>query len=557
MVVRILGRALLTTCVLTCCARASAAQTIGTFRWQALPFCNVITLTVVQVGSIFTLDGFDDQCGAATRASVVGTAFFNPDGSVGIGLTTIATPGGGPVHVDVALSLATLNGPWRDSAGNEGTFAFTTSTGTGGSPRPLGRGIGIAAIDPRQVQRRVTGTCAAGSVVRFIHEDGSVGCDAAGAGDITGVTAGAGLTGGAPSGAATLGVAFGGPGAADFAARSDHRHEMGIGNTAVGSGALQAITTGQFNLGAGMQSLRVNTTGDFNTAIGPRALWNNVSGSQNTAVGGQAGLTVAGSKNTLVGFNANPGSANLQNASAIGADAQVNVSNAIVLGSIAGLNGGASNVNVGIGTTSPTHSLHVVGNDGGGRIQIGDTSEVGNASETRIISFGDASLGGFPLVYVGEEDANDRLVLRGTNGVRFKTGLLDLSVGPDADDLLVLGGPSNRWTAVWAVDGTINTSDARLKRDIADLDYGLSSILKLRPVSFRWKDREDGSTNLGLLAQEVEPVIPEAVVRGAAPDEPLGMNYSTLIPVLIKAIQEQQARIVALERQLQLQTAAR
>ena len=44
------------------------AQTVGSFRWQQQPYCNVIQLTVVQQGSLYRVDGFDDQCGAPNSA---------------------------------------------------------------------------------------------------------------------------------------------------------------------------------------------------------------------------------------------------------------------------------------------------------------------------------------------------------------------------------------------------------------------------------------------------------------------------------------------------------
>ena len=46
---------------------AAAAQTLGTFHWQQQPYCNRLTLTVTAGGGVFTLDGFDDGCGAAVR----------------------------------------------------------------------------------------------------------------------------------------------------------------------------------------------------------------------------------------------------------------------------------------------------------------------------------------------------------------------------------------------------------------------------------------------------------------------------------------------------------
>ena len=122
---------------------AAEAQTLGTFRWQLQPYCNVLTVTVVQQGAQYQVDGTDDQCGAAQQASVVGRAFPNPDGLIGFGLTTVTTTNATAIHIDARLNVATLGGTWRDSAGNSGTFAFRTGAGTGGNPRPIPAG-GIA-----------------------------------------------------------------------------------------------------------------------------------------------------------------------------------------------------------------------------------------------------------------------------------------------------------------------------------------------------------------------------------------------------------------------------
>ena len=84
------------------------AQPLGTFRWQQLPYCNVLALSVVQTGGVYQLDGLDDQCGAATQASVVGLAFPNPDGTIGIGSTIVTTPGGTPLHLDATITLAAI-----------------------------------------------------------------------------------------------------------------------------------------------------------------------------------------------------------------------------------------------------------------------------------------------------------------------------------------------------------------------------------------------------------------------------------------------------------------
>ena len=127
------------------------AQPLGTFRWQIQPYCNVLSISVVQQGGIYLLNGNDDQCAAPQQASVVGLAFPNPDGTIGFGLTIVTAPGGTPVHIDATITIATLGGTWRDSAGNNGTFVFTPGAGIGGGPRPVPSG-GIAPGSITMVQ---------------------------------------------------------------------------------------------------------------------------------------------------------------------------------------------------------------------------------------------------------------------------------------------------------------------------------------------------------------------------------------------------------------------
>lgn len=64
-------------------------------------------------------------------------------------------------------------------------------------------------------------------------------------------------------------------------------------------------------------------------------------------------------------------------------------------------------------------------------------------------------------------------------------------VVPQTDNTFLLGKSGKRWTAVWAVNGTIQTSDERLKKDIADTPLGLDFIRSLKARVFRWKDTPD------------------------------------------------------------------
>jgi hypothetical protein len=108
------------------------AQPLGTFTWQMQPYCNRLTLTVVQSAGVFTLDGYDDQCGTAP-APASGVAVLAGNGSVKIGLTVITPEAAHPFHLDVTLDPGSLSGRWTDNRFDEGTFAYNAATG--GSPR--------------------------------------------------------------------------------------------------------------------------------------------------------------------------------------------------------------------------------------------------------------------------------------------------------------------------------------------------------------------------------------------------------------------------------------
>jgi len=196
----------------------------------------------------------------------------------------------------------------------------------------------------------------------------------------------------------------------------------GFENTAIGIDALLSNTAGVYNTASGANALSANTTGNFNTASGIAALNNNTTGEGNTALGVNAGITAdrsngTGSNNTAVGTGTVFGTGSLSNATAIGASAEVTESNALVLGSVNGVNGATSNVNVGIGTTAPVAVL--------------DAEQSGTAR----------SDGTFRFLQPGLASGNDNSIAWGKAAAAGQTGLQWF--------MYVSGGPSlfgwNHW----------------------------------------------------------------------------------------------------------------
>jgi hypothetical protein len=96
------------------------------------------------------------------------------------------------------------------------------------------------------------------------------------------------------------------------------------------------------------------------------------------------------------------------------------------------------------------------------------------------------------------------------------------------------------------------TSDQRLKTDIQPISYGLETVNAFRPVSFEWNEPGKYGTgrSIGMIAQEVAQLVPEAVSAGTDEDKTLSLDYQKIVPVLAKAIQELSAKNAALEQSL-------
>ena len=104
-------------------------------------------------------------------------------------------------------------------------------------------------------------------------------------------------------------------------------------------------------------------------------------------------------------------------------------------------------------------------------------------------------------------------------------------------------------------NGTINTSDERLKKDIQDSDLGLDFINKLRPVSYKFKkDKQDKKLKYGIIAQEVQEVLKDGHEDFAGITEKgeyLGADYVQFIAPLMKAVQELSEKVESQQKEIE------
>ena len=250
------------------------------------------------------------------------------------------------------------------------------------------------------------------------------------------------------------------------------------------------------------------------------------------------------------------------------------------------VNGGTDRI--GIGTTLPTATLDVRGstifNETSGnndfRVESDNRAYALFLDASRDVVFigsnifnpggltnnGNIMPNGVAVDYVAsfyQGTSNGTAVQLGSTEYIMDSGNLQMSVygswlpyyPMSATSPFTLGNSAQRWNSVWAINGTIQTSDIKLKKNIKPLNYGLEEILQLETIKYQWKNSIDDKEKIGFSAQQLLDIIPEVVVTHdyqyaddektmvKIENENLGVYYSDMIPVLVKAIQEQQQLI--------------
>ena len=330
----------------------------------------------------------------------------------------------------------------------------------------------------------------------------------------------------------------------------------GDGNTAVGTNALANNTTGSSNVASGVGALYANTEGYYNSAAGASALSANTTGISNTASGAFALSTNStGSYNTASGVSAlqfNTGSDNTATgAAALANNGDGNFNTADGTGTLFGNTTGVSNTavgfdalysndigikNVAIGSNA---LLSKVG--GGYNTALGESALMnltgGNFNTAIGVTAGANLITGDDNLYfynqgVASESYTIRIGFPGIQTRAFLAGVRGVATAVN-DAIPVVIDSAGQF-------GTISSS-ARFKEDIADMADASSGLLKLRPVTFRYKGQAGGARQYGLVAEEVDEVLPELVVRGSS-GEVETVLYHEMPAMLVNELQKQQKR---------------
>lgn len=469
-------------------ASVSEAQSLGSFTWQLQPYCNRLQLNVVGNAGVYTLDGFDDQCGGATRLPVVGLATPNPDGSVEFGLHLVAA-NGVPVQVTARIALTTLGGTWSDSQGATG--AFTLGTSVAGAPRPLPSRVPAGS--------GVDGTNTSAGVMTLASVTSGIQNSAFGSSALASVTTGAGQT------------------AMGFGALESAT--SGIRNSAVGYLASHATTTGSDNVAIGGRSLESNTTGSGNVAVGTSALASSSTTSNNVGVGISALNAATGPFNIAVGsFAARRTTSGAAN-TALGAEAltfNTTGSNNVALGDSAIRLSTVGNDNTGVG-----HHAGINLATGSANLFLGSTAG-------RDLTSGNNNI---YLAHLGAATESGTLRI-GTNGFTTRAFIAGISGATSSGGVAVFVNGQGQL-------GTV-TSSQRFKDAIAGVgEDTLSRLRRLRPVEFVYRPGvDDGARTrqFGLIAEEVAEVFPELVVRNDDGSVQT-VRYHFLAPLLLAEVQ--------------------
>jgi hypothetical protein len=354
--------------------------------------------------------------------------------------------------------------------------------------------------------------------------------------------------------------------------------------TAEGCNALNFLTTGAGNTGLGWYSLYVNTTGSYNTGLGAGALVLNNADS-NTAVGAAALLlNTAGTENVAVGTDALVFNDSGARNTAVGAFALFNNISGrnTAIGDRALFNNTTGDENTAVGTSGFGAGPALYNNISGRfNTAVGGAALSNNTDGNDNTAIGSGALNG--NVHGGENTAvglNALVTATGSNNVALGSNAGSQAVGNDNVYIgynmqgsagesntcyikSIFGQTNNLGTPVF-IDGNSKlgtlTSSKRFKEDIQQMDTASEALFALKPVTFHYKKEIDpaGKSQFGLVAEEVEKVNPDLVVRDKE-GKPYSVRYDQVNAMLLneflkehRAFVEEQQKAAQQQKEIDL-----
>jgi len=428
----------------------------------------------------------------------------------------LVTTGDTGTVTNTMLAASAYNTPGAIGSGTANTGAFTTLSA---SSTVSGTGFSTYLASPPAIGGTTPSTG------KFTTITGTL--DAS----ISGLTVGKG--GGSVStntalGFSALAVNTSGSRNLGAGAYSLYVNTTGASNTGLGVGALFANTTGSYNTSIGDQSLISNTTASNNTAVGYQAGYSNTTGTQNVLIGRAAGYTSTASYCTFVGDYAGQAATIGNSNTFIGAGAGSAVTTGLkhtILGGYSGNQGGLD---------IRTASNYIVLSDGDGNPRgVFDSS--GNFITAGAISTGGSISGGFSVL---GNSAASYLNVGHITGTASGSAFANFWYNGGAIGSITQSGTT-------AVLYNL-TSDRRIKENIIDAPDASSDIDAIQVRSFDYIS-DKSTVKYGFIAQELVTVAPDAVHQPSNPDEMMGVDYSKLVPMMLKEIQSLRKRIATLE----------
>jgi hypothetical protein len=332
-------------------------------------------------------------------------------------------------------------------------------------------------------------------------------------------------------------------------------------NTAEGDGALFSLTTGADNTANGLQALYSNTTGSENTANGVNALFFNTTANDNTATGFEALYSnTTGADNTANGVNAllsnTTGSQNTANG--VGTLKQNTTGHANTANGYRAL---YINTTGRANTANGLQSLY--SNTTGSQNTAGGL----NALANNTIGSNNIALGVSAGLNLTTGSNNIDI---GASGVAGESGVIRIGKSPTATATFIAGIAGKTVASGVGVivnaSGQLGTilSSARYKEAIKPMDKMSETILALKPVTFRYKEDldPDGVPQFGLIAEQVEKVNPDLVVRDEH-GQVMTVRYEAVNAMLLneflkehRQVQELKGTVAQQQKQIEALTAA-